>query len=125
MTTYEVVAERSGRWWAARVPALPGVHTQARRLDQVATMAREAIALMLDTSVESITVNVTPALSEPTRDAITRTVAARQAREAAAEAERAALRAAARALADEGLTLRDAGRILGLSYQRVDQLLAS
>ncbi len=63
MSAYEVLAERSDRWWAARVPALPGVHTQARRLDQVAEMARDAIALMLDLPVASVKVTVTPMLA--------------------------------------------------------------
>lgn len=125
MMTYEVEAERSGRWWAARVPALPGVHTQARRLDQVADMAREAIALLLDVDESAVDVTVTPTLSEHTREALERSAAARRDREVAAAAERKALREAARALTDEGLTLRDAGWILGLTHQRVDQLLAS
>ncbi|MDG4771697.1 type II toxin-antitoxin system HicB family antitoxin [Solwaraspora sp. WMMD792] len=47
VTTYSVVCRRVGNWWAISVPELKGVHTQARRLDQVAAMAREAIALLL------------------------------------------------------------------------------
>ncbi len=45
---YRVRAVRSGSWWAITVPELPGVFSQARRLDQVEAMAREAIAMMLD-----------------------------------------------------------------------------
>jgi predicted RNase H-like HicB family nuclease len=48
VNTYTAVCRRSGSWWAIGVRELKGVHTQARRLDQVAAMAREAIALMLD-----------------------------------------------------------------------------
>ena len=45
---YLVEFERSGDRWALRVPDLPGVFTQTRRLDQAAAMARDAIAAMLD-----------------------------------------------------------------------------
>jgi len=45
---YRVRAVRSGNWWSITVPELPGVFSQARRLDQVEAMAREAIAMMLD-----------------------------------------------------------------------------
>ena len=51
---YRVRAVRSGGWWAITVPELPGVFSQARRLDQVETMAREAIALMLDIDTNEI-----------------------------------------------------------------------
>lgn len=52
---------RSGRWWAIDVPEVPGVFTQARRLDQVPAMAADAVALMLDIPVGSVTVDVIPA----------------------------------------------------------------
>lgn len=45
---YHVVAERSGDWWAITVAELAGVFSQARHHEQVESMAREAIALMLD-----------------------------------------------------------------------------
>lgn len=43
-----VEVTQSGEWWAIRVPALRGVFSQARHLDEVPVAAREAIALMLD-----------------------------------------------------------------------------
>lgn len=32
----------SGRWWAAGVPELPGLFTQARRINQVKVTVKEA-----------------------------------------------------------------------------------
>ncbi len=57
---YTAVCERSGDWWAVSVPRLPGVHTQARTLDEVSDVAREAIALMLDLDPQAIHVSVEP-----------------------------------------------------------------
>ena len=53
-----VVAEvtRSDEWWAVQVPELPGVFTQARRLEQVPEMVRDAVALMADVAVDSVEV---------------------------------------------------------------------
>lgn len=64
--TYTAVCERSGSWWAVSVPELRGVHTQARRLDQAETMAREAIALLLEFPEDSFTV-VVEQRAKPTR----------------------------------------------------------
>ena len=58
MKTYRVVVQRSGAWWAAHTPDVPGVHTQARSLEQIETEACEAIALMLDIDPESIAVRI-------------------------------------------------------------------
>ncbi|MFV2086800.1 hypothetical protein [Micromonospora sp. LOL_021] len=60
VTTYLVVCRRVGDWWAISVPELNGVHTQARRLDQVAAAAREAIALLLDVNQAVVDVDVFP-----------------------------------------------------------------
>ena len=61
--TYRVEAVRSGDWWAITMPELAGVFSQAKRLDQVESRAREAIAMMLDideTVVGHLEIHVTP-----------------------------------------------------------------
>ncbi|MEU1886994.1 type II toxin-antitoxin system HicB family antitoxin [Micromonospora sp. WMMD987] len=118
MTKYTAVCVRSGKWWSISVPELRGVHSQARRLDQVEDMAREAVALMLDVSPRSFEVEVRPEISAEV-------AAARQARAKLVEAERSAERAtvdAAKTLLEQGYTVRDAGSLLGISPQRVSQL---
>lgn len=122
---FRVRAIRSGNWWAITVPELPGVFSQSRRLDQVEPMAREAIALMMDvdtSQIGSIVVDIVPptpaaALIGKMNEALD---AARQATETAASARRDA----ARALRADGLPMRDVGWLLGLSHQRVSQILA-
>ncbi|SCL19576.1 type II toxin-antitoxin system HicB family antitoxin [Micromonospora inyonensis] len=121
MTKYTAVCVRSGNWWSISVPELRGVHSQARRLDQVEAMAREAIALMLDVSPRSFEVEVRPEISAEV-------AAARQARARLVEAERSAEKAtvdAAKTLLEQGYTVRDAGSLLGISPQRVSQLTSS
>jgi predicted RNase H-like HicB family nuclease len=61
--TYRVTAARSGRWWAIEVPELRGVHSQARRLDQVEFIARAAIALMLDLPEVAFDLTIEPDLT--------------------------------------------------------------
>jgi predicted RNase H-like HicB family nuclease len=121
MTTYQAACRRSGGWWAISVPELKGVHSQARRLDQVPDMAREAIALMLDVAPETVQVEVTPEVPSPVSQALEARRAARLAEEIA---ERATA-AAAQALLDDGYTVRDAGALLGLSPQRISQIAPS
>lgn len=118
MTTYTAQCVRSGDWWAITVPELKGVFSQARRLDQVESTAREAIALMLDVAPGSFEIIVKPEVpGEVTQ--------ARQARTALRQAERSAeeaTRSAAEALLRQGYTVRDAGELLGISPQRVSQI---
>ena len=40
------IAERSDGWWAVDVPELPGLFTQARRLDQIDGMVRDAAQML-------------------------------------------------------------------------------
>lgn len=55
------IAERSDGWWAVEVPEIPGLFTQARRLDQIDGMVRDA-ARMLDREIGDV--KVEPRLSE-------------------------------------------------------------
>lgn len=116
------VARRDGRWWAISVPEVEGAFTQTRRLDQVPDMVADAVGMLLE--IDPATVEVTV---EPHTDRDSLVAEAREAREAADQAANiasAAMRKAARELLDDGLTVRDAGRLLEVSPQRISQLVA-
>lgn len=122
MTTYEVEVTRDGRWWMVSIPSLDGL-TQARRPSEIESMARSYITVTLDVPLESIDVIVTKVDGIDIRADLERI---RAEREEAARLERQATQdtaALARSLRDRSLTVRDIGRILGLSHQRIQQLL--
>ncbi|MFD7982502.1 type II toxin-antitoxin system HicB family antitoxin [Kitasatospora indigofera] len=121
-TTYQATARRSGTWWAVEVPNVPGAHTQGRNLKEAEQMAREAVALLLDVEEDQVLIDLCPELPQATADILADFQARRAAREEAEGAERTAQEAAARALKAAGLSVRDAGAVLGLSHQRIAQL---
>lgn len=115
------IAERSGGWWAVRIPEVPGTFTQARRLEQVPGMAAESAALMLDRDPADFEVTVEAHTNEDSLVAQAR--AAREEADRAAEIASAKMREAAKCLIADELTVRDAGRLLGVSPQRISQLV--
>lgn len=120
MSGYTARCRRSGKWWAVEIPEVNGgIFTQARRLDQVESMAREAIALTLDVSPASVEVRVVPILPEEWEADLAEVNDARAAAEAAERRARATTDRIVRRLLDSGLTVRDVGLLLGISYQRV------
>jgi predicted RNase H-like HicB family nuclease len=135
--TFTAIVRREDDYWLADVPALSGVHTFARTLAKLREYLADAIALWLeveridrgepDPHVDrsSITIDLDVRLGAPVRRVAAN---ARRRREQAAKAEADALavtRDAARALTDAGLSQRDTAELLGLSHQRVNQLLRS
>lgn len=120
---YTAECVRSGGWWSVHVPEVKGVHTQARRLDQVEAMAREAISLILNVRADSFNINVESVLPENVRKELDHV---HQLRKDADRVHREAVEASvlvARDLVSRyHMTVRDAGRLLGLSHQRVAQL---
>lgn len=124
VTKYRVTARRSGDWWALEVPDLPGVHSQTKRLDRAAGEAREAISLMLDVEADDIEVEVETQLPPEVREVLKAVARAHKAAEAAAVQEREAMVRAASVLTQD-LSQRDAGEVMGVSFQRISQLLKS
>ena len=120
--TYTATAERGEGWWAIRVAELPGVFSQARRLDNVGDMARDAIALFLDVPSDAFDVTVRQVLSNEAQVVVDAAIEARETAQRHQEIASARSREAVRALALLGLPQRDIGRLLGLSHQRVGQL---
>ena len=123
---YTAVCRQAGRWWAVDVPEIRGVHTQARRLDQVEGMTRDAIALLRNVPPDSFSVTVEPHLDHEADESVAAaTEASKRARQAAEEASRLQRAAAAKLLQKYHLTVRDAGLLLRVSPQRISQLARS
>ncbi|CAM3297596.1 type II toxin-antitoxin system HicB family antitoxin [Occultella aeris] len=115
------VATRTGEWWAIQVPEVPGVFTQAKRLEQVPDTVADAVATMLEVPADSVDVEVRPVLGQGLEDLV------RGAREAVAEATTAQERASTQmrlavSTLRVRLTTRDVAAVLGVTHQRVSQL---
>ena len=113
--------------WMADFEGMP-IHTWGRSLPKVKQHAVEALALHLDVAVSDVAgrVEFRPQLPAPVLEALGQVASARASADDAAAHAAAAKAAAARALVrDAHLSMRDAAEILGLSHQRVQQLLAS
>lgn len=114
-----VRCERSDGWWAVEVPELPGLFTQARRLDQVAGMVRDA-ARMLDVKVGEM--NVEPVMDEATARLLCELFDAKGEAKAAQERASKIMRETVSMLRSDGLTVRDVAAVTGVSPQRVSAL---
>ena len=123
--TYTAVAQRADQLWAIRVAELPGVFSQARRLDRVEAMARDAIALLLDVPPGSFDVRVKEVLNAEAERAVGAAIEARAEASARQEVASTRSREAVEALTRLGLPQRDIGRLLDLSHQRVGQLAST
>lgn len=121
--TAQLHQEADGRW-TVELAEEPRVHTWGNTVNQALTRMREAAAMWFDTDEASIELTPAPVLPKT----ILRTIEqAGEARDQARTADRVAIektRKAAVELARRGLSVRDAAAILGISHQRVHQLLA-
>jgi predicted RNase H-like HicB family nuclease len=120
---YEIDADTGH--WIASVPDFPEGLVQGRTLEQARKRIREALADWLGLNEPRYEGRILDEVRLPAR--IRRTVrAAQQARQRAAHAQAEAARrtrAAAARLVRLGLSLRDAGELLGVTRQRAHQLL--
>ncbi len=126
MTTYRVNVTREGKWWMVAIPELDEL-TQARRIGEAETMARDLISLRTSSAPDAFDVDVHIGI-EDISDASDRADKIRAARSAAARLEAHALaesKALARELADRQVPVRDIGEILGVTFQRASQLVNS
>lgn len=122
MSTYTAEVSRGERYWVVYVREVDRV-TQARNLAEVQPMARDLIAIMDGVDAESVELvvhtDMPGAAAEHWQQAKElREVAERTTIQAAEESRRAA-----KELADAGVTVRDIGQLLGISFQRAGQLV--
>lgn len=111
-------------WWQAAVPAVRGCHTQGRTIDEARRRIREALGLFVD-NVNNVTLTDDVRMPKRVAEVVRKYRAARQRADREQQLASATARRAVRALAGGGLQLsrRDAGEVLGISAQRVQQLL--
>jgi predicted RNase H-like HicB family nuclease len=121
---YRVVIERDETGaWLAHVVGVRGCHTYGKTLDQVRRRIREALALWVD-DADDADLEEEIRLPVDARQAIQRSSAARiRAEQGREQAQRTTSAAAELLVEGLGLGVRDAGELLGLSYQRVQQLV--
>lgn len=122
---YTAHAERAGAWWAIEVDGVRNAVSQARRLEQVEAMAREVVALLLDVGPDTFDIDVEVHVPEQWSSWVEELRAKQAAQSRAERAASTSLRETARRLKESGLPVRDVGSIMGVSPQRVSQLLAS
>ena len=122
-TDYVATARRSGDWWAISVNGLPGVFTQAKRLDQVADVAQEAIALFLDIPLETIHVSLGLDVDAMLQAELDELATLRALADTATADYAAAMRRVIKGMSSD-FSLRDIAVMTRVSFQRVSQILA-
>ena len=123
--TYVAVYERDrvDDAWNVHVRGLDGCQSHARNLRQAKERIREALAVWVDTGPAALLIE----------DRVPANIAAvaKRSNRARREAERAVVRAqqdmasAAKELTKLGLSRRDVAELLGVSHQRIQQILAA
>lgn len=122
-TTYVAIYEydSDGGAWTVRIKGLAGCQTYGRSIRQAQSRIREALALWLD--VDPAHLDIHDRFPAPLAAVASDVMKARTAAERASERAHQQMAEAVRALTDLGLSRRDAAELLGMSHQRVHQLL--
>ncbi len=108
--------------WLARVPDIKGCHSYGRSLSEAEKNIREAIGLFDDSG--DFEVQAEHRLPRAARSAVSACQRARSVADLAKDNATQATGEAARALSGIGLGVRDIGELLGISHQRVAQILS-
>lgn len=116
--------EEDPRVWLAEWAEDDRVHTFARSLGELEDLARDALALWLHTDGDAVRIELDVELPESVSRELTRFRRQRD----ELEAQQASVLDRQRSLAvrlveDQDMTYRDAARVLGISHQRVAQLV--
>lgn len=137
MHTYRVEVTRDGKWWMITVPELAGHRstdgsvnlsdiTQTRRLSEVARQAREFICTVTDSAPSAVGLEVTVTVDGiDVSGRARRILDERELADRHAAAAREQATQLARDLAAHGVPVRDVGEVLGVSFQRVQQLIST
>jgi len=124
MTAYRVTYAREGPYWVAQVED-PDISTYGRNLAAAKAHVRDAIATFLEVDrVDESDLEEEVRLGNELRQAIADLVAKRRVVEQLEDEVTDQTRRFALRLVRDGFSTRDAGEILGVSHQRVAQVVA-
>ncbi|MDR1834067.1 MAG: helix-turn-helix domain-containing protein [Propionibacteriaceae bacterium] len=118
MRVYDVSLYREGRWWLVAIAELGGL-TQARSLAEAAIMARGYIATWLEVAPDSFDIEIgfTDSGAVPLAGSLAELARCRRAAGGREQAEALAAKLVKELVAD-GVSMKDAAEVLGVSYQR-------
>jgi predicted RNase H-like HicB family nuclease len=121
--SYVAVYERDSESdaWLVHVKTIPECHTYGRTLRQAEARIREALVLWLDRDPSSL--EITAEWPQELVEVATRVSCARREAAESTRAAGATTTRAAKKLDRMGLSRRDTAEVLGISHQRVQQLL--
>jgi predicted RNase H-like HicB family nuclease len=121
---YTIHARRDGAWWTLDVPELRGVYSQSKRLDQAEDAIREVIEGVYDRAPD--TYDLTVKVDDPVIAELIDAQATMWAQlDEMIETFRVQQRATVEKLrSDMKFPMRDVGRLLDVSHQRVAQIVA-
>lgn len=124
--TYTARVTRDGKWWMIHLPEIDGL-TQARRVGEVEQMARELIAVTTGEPIADISVAIqhTAIAGIQVGELVSRINRDRRLQAAVSDRLARETQEAARRLVAAQVPLRDVGGLLGVSHQRVQQLVVS
>lgn len=121
MKTYQVDVRRDGKFWLIQIPEIDR-STQALRYKDVPIMAAELIEIMTGATGNEYDTRLNVQLPDAVNDHLARAEVLRDEAAKNNAAAAAEARAAVRELLAQGVSQREAGELLGLSFQRVNQL---
>jgi DNA-directed RNA polymerase specialized sigma24 family protein len=122
--TYHAEVTRDGKFWLIRVREI-NRSTQALRYKDVPTMANDLIEVMEGLTSDEYDLHLKVHLPSSVEDHLARAEVLREEAERKRAEAAAENRAAVRELLAQGLSQREAGEVLGVSFQRISQLAKS
>jgi len=124
MSTYTVRYERDETgWWVAQVKEVRGCHTQGKSIAQARTRIREALGLFVADAQRAKLIDEV-AVPPVAKTLVKQVLTGRAKIKLEEEKVQGSMKKAAQVLTSEvGISRRDAGELLGISYQRVQQIL--
>jgi predicted RNase H-like HicB family nuclease len=122
---YRVQFERDeSGWWVASVPGVRGCHTQGRTLSEARRRIRQALGLFVDDAARATLIDDVK-MPAAVRRVVSEYRSTRVQAERAQTAARLRAKRAVQLLAGGGMRLsrRDTADVLGVSFQRIQQLI--